>query len=207
MSRFDATEPLWSLVGAAYLRLLAPLGDEHIRTLRQLGAPPQRGDLGERGFILTQSMPAVAVHVREGRVEDRTTQSLDWRLDVEIHCFAGAIGPGDELDQDQMDGTRALTQHVVEYLHMRVLPTSVAIDGEGIAVQSIEHIITTERVDWWVVRTDVLVRHEIRRQRTAPIESIEYQQFGLRDGRPPSSEPLATTILDFASASAQTTEE
>lgn len=205
MTRFDATErPLWSLVGDSYLQLLAPLGEKHVRTLRHLGAPPRRADLDEHGFILTQSMPAVAVHVREGRVEERTTRSLDWQLDVDIHCFSGAIGPGDELSQDQVDGTRALIQRVVESLHMRALP---GLDGQGIAIQSVEHIATTERVDWWFVRTDVLVRHEIRRQRTDPVERIEFHQYGQRAGQLPSNEPLATTILDFASASAKTTEE
>ena len=56
MSGFDATErPLWTLVGAAYLRLLEPLRDRPARTLRQIGAHPRRDDLENRGYALMQS--------------------------------------------------------------------------------------------------------------------------------------------------------
>ena len=209
MTRFDATErPLWSLVGEAYLQLLEPLRinsaqplagrPQYVKTLHQIGARPTRGDLEAQGFVLTQAMPALAVHVRESRVEARTTRSLDWQLDVEVHCFCGGMRQGDVIRQDVIDGTRGLAQHVTEFLHARLPPTGISaeLDGEGIEIQSIEHIVTSERVDWWVVRTAVMVRQEIHRQRTAPIEGIDVRQIDERGG------PLATTIIDFDQASA-----
>ena len=212
MTRFDFSErPLWSLVGDAYLCLLEPLRVEsaqpvagrarYVATLRQVGARPTRGDLDAQGYVLTQAMPAIVVHIREGRVEERTTQSLDWQLDVDVHCFCGGLDQGSEIREDHIDGIRSLTQHVTEYLHGQLPPTKARIDGKGINIEAIEEIITTERVVWWVVRTTVMVRQEIRRQRTAAVKSVEFQQFGL----PKAETPHVTTVLDFESASALTT--
>ena len=210
MTRFDGTErPLWSLVGEAYLRLLEPLRvksespiagrPRYVETLRQIGARPTQSDLEAQGFVLTQAMPALAVHIRASRVEARTTRSLDWRLGVDVHCFCGGMRQGDVIRQDVIDGTRSLTQHVTEYLEARLPPTGVGaeLDGEGIEIHSIEQIITTERVDWWVVETAVMVRQDIRRQRTEQVEGMDVQQFGT--GK--RGAPLATTILDFEAAS------
>ena len=203
MSGFDATErPLWTLLGAAYLALLEPLRDRPARTLRQIGAHPRRDDLENRGYALTQSMPTLAVYVGEGRVEDRTTQSLDWHIDVDVHCFCSVLDQGDELGLDQANGMRTLTQLAIEHLHARV-PTSDDIEAGGIDVRSNEPFMATENLDWWVVRTVVPVRHWIRRQRTPGVDGIEARQFGHND----PETPLATTIVDFETASAQITEK
>ena len=192
--RFDQSDiPLWTLVGKGYLCLLSER-PEYVRTRRQVGPRPMRADLEADGYILTQTMPAVAVHIVEGRVEDRTSQSLDWQLDVNVHCFCGDLGKGDQVRQDATNGTRALTQHVVEQLHMRIPP--IELDCHGIEIQAIEHIATTPRVDWWVVRTTIMVRQEIKRQRSEPVTGAEFRQFGLT----PDKSPINTTIIDFDTA-------
>ena len=179
MMRFDHSDhPFWTQVGEGYLCLLDPLWVEtdnpiagrepYIRTLRQIGARPTSRDLQTQGFVLTQAMPALAVHIREGRVQGRTSTALEWQLDIDIHCFCGAMDQGDQLRQDDPHGIRSLTHHVVEHLHMRVLPD---FDAQGVHIEAIEHIITNERVDWWVVSTTVEVWQEIRRQRTPQVIS------------------------------------
>ena len=222
MTRFDfADRPLWTMVGDAYLSLLEPLRIEsaapvadrpqYVKTLRQVGARPTRGDLDAQGYVLTQAMPALIVHIVESRVEGRTTQSLDWQLDVDVHCFCGSLDQGSHIRENDTDGIRSLTQHVAEYLHQRQLPTpgdihpETTIDGEGIELQATEHITTNERVDWWVVRTTVMVRQWIRRQRTPQADGAELHQFG----KPRREPPLATTTIEFddAQTSAQTTTE
>ena len=64
--------------------------------------------------------------------------------------------------------------------------------AEGIEILSIEHVITTENIDWWVVRTSVNVRQDIARQRTDQVDSLEIHQFGK-----PKREAVHTHIRDF----------
>ncbi len=201
--RFDYSDiPLWTMVGDGYLCLLDPLHVKtkhpidgrapYVKTLCQIGSKPTARHLDDRGYSLTKAMPTLAVHVQEARPEGRTSQAIDWDIDVEVHCFSDAMNRGAELRQDRTDGTRSLTQHVVEYLHMRLIPGE--LDVEGIEVQPITHVVTTERVDWWVVRTSVQVRQEIRRDRTSSVGSVEVRQFGK-----PKRDPVHTQIIDLHS--------
>ena len=88
---------------------------------------------------------------------------------------------------------RALTEHVVEHLHMRI-PTG-PFDAQGVEVQSCDHVITTPRVDWWRVRTTIDVRQDIARQRTPLVDAVEFHQ------RDTSGQELAAAlVLDFDAA-------
>ena len=206
MTRFDHGDvPLATLIGEAYLALLRPLHVDcpeplpgrvpYVRTLRQLESRPRAADIEERGFELTQSMPALAVYVAGRRVERRSSHALDWRQEVDIDCFCDTMASGREVRQDRERGMRALTDHVVEHLHLRI--PAGPFEAEGIEVESCEPVITTPRVDWWRVRTVLPVRQDIARQRTPRIDAVEFHQ---RDSG--GQELAAALVLDFDGATA-----
>ena len=206
MTRFDHGDvPLTTLIGEAYLALLRPLHVDcpdplpdrtpYVRTLRQLERRPSAADIEERGFELTQSMPALAVYVAGRRVERRSSHALDWRLEVAVDCFCDTMARGHEIRQDQERGMRALTDHVVEHLHQRI--PSGPFEAEGIEVESCDPVTTTPRVDWWRVRTTIDVRQDIARQRTPLIDGVEFHQHD------PRGQALASAlVLDFDAAMA-----